>query len=62
MGRYLVTVGAVMADAFVSGLTWVGQSNPTMLGLTLLTSGLGVLAAANKIADGIFAPGDQTAA
>jgi hypothetical protein len=54
MGRYSLTVGAVMADAFVSGLTWVGQLSPAALGLALITSGFGVLAAANKIADGVF--------
>jgi len=61
MGRYMMTVGAVMADAFVSGLTWVGQISPAALGLTLLTSGCGVLLAANKIADGLFSGDEPTA-
>jgi hypothetical protein len=54
MGRYMLTVGAVMADAFMSGLTWVGHVSPAAVGLTLLTSGFGVLAAARKIADGVY--------
>lgn len=62
MGRYMVTVGAVMAEALVSGLTWVGQVHPTALCLTLITSGVGVVAAANKVADGLFPPTDETAA
>jgi hypothetical protein len=62
MGRYMLTVGAVMADAFVSGLTWVGHVSPAALCVTLFTSGVGVLAAANKIADGLFAPSDETVA
>lgn len=61
MGRYMATVGAVAADAFVSGLTWVGQVSPAALCLTLLTSGFGVLLAANKIADGIFCGEDEAA-
>lgn len=61
MGRYLMTVGAVTADAFVSGLTWVGHISPAALVLTLLTSGFGVVLAANKIADGVFS-GDEPAA
>jgi hypothetical protein len=60
MGRYMVTVGAVMADAFVSGLTFVGQISPAALCLTLLSSGFGVVLAANKIADGFFIAEDQT--
>ena len=61
MGRYLLTVGAVSADAFVSALTWVGQVSPIALGLTVCSSGIGVLMAANKIANAIFAPEDSTA-
>lgn len=62
MGRSLMTVGVVMADAFVSGLTWVGHVSPVALGLTLVSSGVGVLAAAHKIANAVFAPPDETAA
>ena len=62
MGRYSLTVGAVMADALVSGITWVGQISPAALCLTLLTSGFGVIMAANKIADGIFCGEEQKAA
>ena len=62
MGRSSVTMGAVMADAFVSGLTWVGQLSPTVLCLTMLTSGFGLLAAANKIADGVFCGEDASKA
>lgn len=61
MGRYMLTVGAVMADAFISGLTWIGQVSPAALWLTLLSGGAGVLAAASEIADGVFAPSDDTA-
>jgi len=60
MGRYLMTVGAVSADAFVSALSWVGHVSPMALCLTLLSSGLGVIVAANKIADGIMAASDET--
>ncbi len=60
MGRHFVTVGAVMADAFVSGLTWVGHISPAALALTLLSSGVGVIATANKITDAIFTPADET--
>ena len=62
MGRYMLTVGAVAADAFVSGLTWVGQVSPAALCLTLFTSAFGVLLAANKIADGVFSGEDPSAA
>jgi hypothetical protein len=54
MDRYSVTVGAVMADAFVSGLTWVGQLSPVAMCLALLTSGVGIIFAANQIADDVF--------
>lgn len=60
MGRYLMTVGAVTADAFVSALSFVGQVSPAALGLTLLTSGFGVVLAANKIADGIMSASDES--
>jgi hypothetical protein len=62
MGRYMLTVGAVMADAFVSGLTWIGHVSPAALCLTLFSSSVGVLAAAHKIADGIFEPPDERTA
>lgn len=62
MGRYTMTVGAVMADAFMSALTWVGHISPVALILTLLSSGFGVLLAANKIADGVFHGEDEAAA
>jgi hypothetical protein len=59
MGRYLMTVGAVSADAFVSALSWIGQVSPTALCITLLSSGLGIVFAANKIADGIMASSEE---
>lgn len=54
MGRYLMTIGAVAVDGFFSALTWVGQISPAALVITLLTSGVGVLFAANTIAEGVF--------
>ncbi len=60
MGRYLMTVGAVSADAFVSALSWVGHVSPMALCFSLLTSGLGIVIAANKIADGVMSSSEET--
>ncbi len=59
MGRYLMAIGTVSADAFVSGLTWVGQVSPATLLLALLTSGFGVVVAATTIADDAFGSSEE---
>ncbi|MBA3315151.1 MAG: hypothetical protein M3552_08815 [Planctomycetota bacterium] len=60
MGRYVMTVGAVTADALISAITFVGQISPAALCLTLLTTGFGVVLAANEIADGIMSANDES--
>lgn len=62
MGRFFMPVGAVMADAFVSSLTWLGHVSPAVLGMTVLTSGVGVIVAANRIANGVFGDGENETA
>ncbi len=60
MGRYLFTVVAVMADSFVSALSWVGHVSPAAAVFTLFSSGFGVVLAARKIADAVITIQDDT--
>lgn len=60
MGRMMLTVGMVATDAAISGMTWASEADPVWLGLTALTSALGLCVAARSIADGLFTDSEAT--
>ena len=59
MARYCLTVGSVIGDAVISGVTWSSGASVGWIALSATTSLLGMLLAANVIANGLLSTQDD---